>query len=89
MKRRSCTEEELLEFVKNYPRRLERDIARMYDPPLETFNDPLLGKWPDCVVASAMLEDERTDPERARETGWYRDGCTILADSPPTPSEGQ
>jgi hypothetical protein len=49
---RLVTEEEMLAHVKSWPRELERDVYGAYDPPLVTYNDFTLGKWPTSVVAS-------------------------------------
>jgi len=89
MNLKPCTEAELLAFVAAYPRKLDRDVCQIYDPPLETFNDFALGSWPTSVVAKSWLEDSREDPVRAAEKGWYRDKCRILDDSPLTPNDQQ
>ncbi len=47
-----CTREELIAFVRSYPRELERDVNAICEPPLVTFNDFTLGDWPESVVAS-------------------------------------
>jgi hypothetical protein len=46
------SKEEFDAFLASYPRKLVRDVARMFDPELITFNDFSDGKaWPDSVVA--------------------------------------
>ncbi len=66
MNLRECTKEELLAFVASYPRPLERDVYGAHEPPLVTFNDFTLGKWPDSVVASfsaGMPADKNAPPD--------------------------
>lgn len=47
---------ELKEYVDNYPRPLEIDVAQMYEPPLKTWNDFSNGKvWPQSVVAAEVI----------------------------------
>jgi hypothetical protein len=53
-----CTEAEMREFIAAYPRKLEADVLGTYEPPLVTFNDFTLGKWPESVVASYSAGDE-------------------------------
>jgi hypothetical protein len=53
---KSCTEEEFTAFLKAYPRKLERDVNQIYEPPLVTFNDFTLGAWPQSVVAGHSFE---------------------------------
>jgi len=51
---KDVSEQELDEFVKNYPRPLERDAFFAYEPPLITWNDFSDGKvWPESVVAKS------------------------------------
>lgn len=38
-------------FIKSYPNKLVRDVYGAFEPPLITFNDFLLGDWPDSVIA--------------------------------------
>lgn len=54
-------------FLKAYPRPLVRDVAGMCEPPLVTFNDFSLGKWPECIVASHCLNDRPDDPWKILE----------------------
>jgi len=57
---KTCTEEELREFIAAYPRPLETDVAHMYDPPLQTYNDFSDGKvWPESIVAQVVLGSVR------------------------------
>jgi hypothetical protein len=52
---RECTKEELLTFVRTYPRVLQRDVYGACEPPLVTYNDFTRGVWPDSVVASFKI----------------------------------
>ncbi len=45
------TEKEFKNFLIEYPDRLVKNVAGMFDPPLLTYNDFTLGNWPDSVVA--------------------------------------
>jgi len=38
-------------FIKEYSRELKSDVARMFEPPLVTYNDFILGAWPESIVA--------------------------------------
>ena len=50
------SKEEFDKFIHDYPRKLEKDVAGMYEPPLLTFNDFMVAPmWPRSVVASVML----------------------------------
>ena len=53
--------DEYLKFIGEYPRRLERDVCGISEPPLVTYNDFTRGKWPESVVAKEWLcpESER------------------------------
>ncbi len=45
-------------FIKDYPLKLEIDVAHIYDPPVKTYNDFSEGKvWPDSVVAYINLNE--------------------------------
>lgn len=48
---RPCREDEFIQFIKNYPRPLERDVNQICEPPVVTYNDFTLGNWPESVVA--------------------------------------
>jgi hypothetical protein len=41
-------------FIEAYPRKLEYDLYRIGEPPLETWNDFTLGVWPRSIVAKHM-----------------------------------
>lgn len=50
---KQVTEEEFKEFLKNYPRRLERDVCGWGEPPTVTYNDfELANRWPYSIVAT-------------------------------------
>lgn len=58
MKREPVTKEEFEQYLKDYPRPLERDVAFMAEPPWVSYNDfTLASGWPDSVVASHSFED--------------------------------
>lgn len=53
---RDVPKEEFFEFVKNYPRKLERDVFGACDPPAVSYNDfELANRWPYSIVASTHL----------------------------------
>lgn len=63
---------EYLQFIEKYPRKLERDVYGVFEPPLVTYNDFTLGKWPISIVAKERLySDEPGDyfykPESERD----------------------
>lgn len=50
---------EFVEFIKNYPRKLEKNVCGIYDPPSVTYNDfELANRWPYSVVASTFAYDD-------------------------------
>jgi len=53
---KKTTEENFEQFLKSYPRDLETDVNMTYEPPLVTFNDFTLGKYPSSVIASFCLQ---------------------------------
>lgn len=65
-----ATEEEARAFIKGYPRPLERDVARIYEPPFVSWNDFTLGDWPDSVVASCMPDEEPGKPWSGKYENW-------------------
>lgn len=74
-------------FIATYPD-LVRDVARMFEPPVESFND-FSGKdtWPESVVCCAKLETEWPDigiidprPANKRPTFWWRANTKIRKD---------
>ena len=53
------TKEKFNEFIKNYPRKLERDVCGISDPPAVSYNDfELANRWPYSIVASTFLYDD-------------------------------
>lgn len=52
---KECTKEEFTEFVTTYPRELVLDFCAIGEPPTLSYNDPTLGQWPQCVVASCKV----------------------------------
>jgi hypothetical protein len=69
-------------------RALSRNVHTVCEPPLESINDFGDGaKWPDSMVACAMLMSEWpslgiVDPRPAdkRPHSWWRENCRIRAD---------
>lgn len=65
------SKENFLKFIKNYQNKLIVDVFYANDPPLITYNDFSLGKWPESIVASTYLySDDPNDlfycPEEER-----------------------
>lgn len=55
------TEAQYSEFIRSYPRPLDRNVTAICEPPMENFNDFSNGKtWPESMVARAMLCDDGT-----------------------------
>lgn len=59
-------------FIDAYQNELEFDCCGISDPPLITYNDFSLGKWPDSIVAQthAYSDDENDyyyEPEELRK----------------------
>ena len=55
---KEVSKREFLDFIKSYPRPLERDICGISDPPLISYNDfELANRWPYSVVASTYAYD--------------------------------
>jgi hypothetical protein len=50
------TKEEFERFIASYPRPLDRDIMRMAEPPVVTYNDFSLGMWPLSIVAQHTFD---------------------------------
>lgn len=49
---KNVKEEEFYNFIKNYPRKLEKDVCGIFEPPAITYNDfELANRWPYSVVA--------------------------------------
>ena len=59
---KNVTKEEFMEFIKNYPRKLKRDVCGISDPPAVSYNDfELANRWPYSIVASTFLYDDNPD----------------------------
>lgn len=59
---KNVTKEEFKEFIKNYPRKLEKDVCGISDPPAVSYNDfELANRWPYSIVASTFLYDDNPD----------------------------
>lgn len=58
---RSVSKADFDAFVAGFPRPLTRRVCHDFDPPLVTFNDPMVApRWPDTIVAA----DSDGDPPR-------------------------
>lgn len=72
-KKKQVNKEKFLEFIKNYPRPLNRDVFGACEPPAVSYNDfALANRWPYSIVASTFLYDAPPDspyyvPEDERE----------------------
>ena len=69
---KSVNKAEFQEFISNYPRKLEVDICGICDPPLVSYNDFSIGKWPESIVAKTLKYDDDPkgyfyEPEENRE----------------------
>ena len=71
-KEKRVSKSEFIEFLKNYPRKLERNVCGICDPPSITYNDfELANRWPYSVVARTFAYDNEPDgyfyePEESR-----------------------
>jgi len=70
---REVTEAEIAEWVAAYPRPLVKDLYRIADPHILTWNDFALGVWPESVVAKRHL---------SRDWGGPVDKCYVLVEIP-------
>ena len=53
---KKVTESEFNNFIKEYDKRLEKDVFRACDPPFLTYNDFSADKiWPESIVAKVCL----------------------------------
>ena len=56
---KTVSEKEFYDFIRNYPRKLERDVCGISDPPAVSYNDfELADRWPYSIVASTFLYDD-------------------------------
>lgn len=61
-KEKQVSKAEFIEFLKNYPKKLDRDVYGICDPPSITYNDFVLAnRWPYSVVASTFAYDDNPD----------------------------
>lgn len=59
---KNVSKEEFDTFIKNYPRKLDRDVCGICDPPAISYNDfELANRWPWSIVASTMLYSDDPD----------------------------
>jgi hypothetical protein len=63
---KAVTREAFEQFIVSYPRPLERDVAKMCEPPVVTYNDFSLGQWPASIVARHTFEE----PGSLVPSGW-------------------
>lgn len=59
---KNVSKDEFVQFIKSYPRKLERDVWGACDPPGISYNDfELAERWPYSIVASTHVYSD--DPE--------------------------
>ena len=69
---KKVSKQEYIDFIKKYPRLLERDVFGACDPPYVTYNDfELANRWPYSIVADTYLYDDEPnkyyyEPEESR-----------------------
>ena len=68
-------------FVKSYPNKLETDVAGMYEPPIQSWNDFTLGKWPESIVAYVNLYDG-SEYHRFKHPEYFIDQSTPFFPTP-------
>lgn len=57
---KKVTKEEFRKFIEDYPRRLERDVYGVFDPPLISYNDfEMADRWPYSVVAKTFAYEDK------------------------------
>ena len=57
---KNVSKSEFLDFIKNYPRKLEVDCCGICDPPRISYNDfELANRWPYSVVAKTWAYDDK------------------------------
>ena len=64
---KKVTKEEFEQYLKNYPRELETDVNGICEPPLVTYNDFTLGKYPQSIVAKYYNNKMGYEPDRPIE----------------------
>ena len=56
--RTQVTKQEYIDFIKNYPRKLVRDVTGICEPPAISYNDfELADRYPYSIVANTHLYD--------------------------------
>lgn len=69
---KNVSKSEFEEFIRSYPRRLERDVFGACDPPAVSYNDFwLANRWPHSIVARTFLYEDNPgdywyEPEEKR-----------------------
>lgn len=59
---KKVSEQEFIEFIGNYPRKLVRDVCAISDPPSITYNDfELANRWPYSIVANTWMYSDDPD----------------------------
>ena len=67
------SEQEFINFIEKYPRKLVKNVSGICDPPSITYNDfELADRWPYSIVANTWMysdnpEDYFYEPEEKRE----------------------
>jgi hypothetical protein len=52
------TKEQFDAFIAAYPNKLNKDVAKMFEPPMLNYNDFTTGKkWPESIVCWAVLNE--------------------------------
>ena len=70
---KKVTKEEFLNYIQNYPRKLDRDVFAACEPPSVTYNDfELADRWPYSIVANTWIYDDKPgsylyEPEEKRD----------------------
>ena len=60
--RKKVSKQEFLNFIENYPRKLEIDYCGISEPPSITYNDfELANRWPYSIIASTFAYDDNPD----------------------------
>ena len=60
--REKVSKQEFLNFIENYPRKLEIDCCGISEPPSITYNDfELANRWPYSIVASTFAYSDNPD----------------------------
>jgi hypothetical protein len=57
MSTREVTKSEFDAFLASYPNKLTTDICAICEPPIKSYNDFSLGKWPQSQVAHILMSE--------------------------------